>query len=151
MATAAAHHTARAQADGSADEAARTAAYEGVFDAAVAAEQSIANQAMNASVFFRWARKPGEPVKKTTGDQSLNLHEIIAEKKKRAGSEEDGKPGADSPEEKNDIFIVANPAYENQRLQADEAMKEMNEERKRAVLHDPYLLVTYQLAVGMMK
>jgi hypothetical protein len=46
---------------------------------------------------------------------------------------------------------VANPAYENQRLQADKELMEMNEERKKNVLYDPYLMVAYQLAVGMIK
>jgi len=38
-----------------------------------------------------------------------------------------------------------------QRLQTDKAMKEMNEERKKVVLEDPYLMAAYQLALGMIK
>jgi carboxyl-terminal processing protease len=112
----------------------------------VAAELDIANQAMEASDYFRRARQAGGTVKKTARDRSLNLQDIIAEKK-----QEPGKATTDSVMTKNELFTVANPAVENQRLQADEAMKAMNEERKKSVLHDPYLLVTYQLAAGMMK
>ena len=112
----------------------------------VAAEQGIANQAIDANDYFRRARQAGGTGKKTARDRSLNLQDIIAEKQ-----QEPGKASADSVMAKNELFTVANPAYENQRLESDEAMKAMNEERKRAVLHDPYLVVTYQLATGMMK
>jgi carboxyl-terminal processing protease len=112
----------------------------------VAAEQGIANQAMDANDYFRRARQAGGTVKKAARERSLNLQDIIAEKQ-----QEPGRATADSVMEKNALFTVANPAYENQRLQADEAMKEMNEERKSDVLHDPYLMVAYQLAAGMMK
>jgi carboxyl-terminal processing protease len=112
----------------------------------VAAEQAIANQAMDANAYFRLARQAGETGKKGARDQSLNINDIIAEKQKEAGG-----ATADSALKKNEIFTVASPAYENQRLQADETMKRMNEERKSVMLHDPYLMVAYQVAEGMMK
>lgn len=111
----------------------------------VAAEQGIASQAITASVYFQHALHAGPSTKKTTVDRSLNINDIIAEKMKNKGTGDAFKI------ENNNIFTVANPAYENQRLQSDAAMKEMNEERKNDVLQDPYLMVTYQLAVGMMK
>lgn len=48
-------------------------------------------------------------------------------------------------------FSIANPAYENQRLQTDPEWKEMNEERKNDVLHDPYITVAWQLIAPLMK
>ena len=112
----------------------------------LAAEQEIATRAMAANDYFRLARQAGGSANKAARDRSLNLQDIIAEKKQEPGEET-----KDSVMTKNELFTVANPAYEDQRLQADEAMKAMNEERKDDVLHDPYLMVTYQLAIGMMK
>jgi len=108
----------------------------------VAAEQNIANLAMDASAYFRYARQADPPPKKPAKDYSLNLNDIIA-----------GMNGKKEtvPLQQNNLFTVANLTYESGRLQADEAMKEMNEERKKTVLEDPYLMVAYQLSLGMIK
>ena len=53
--------------------------------------------------------------------------------------------------EKNSLYTVASPAYENQLLQADAALKTVTDERKKDVLSDPYLMVAYRLTAAMIK
>jgi carboxyl-terminal processing protease len=105
----------------------------------IAAEQALAAKIIDASPYFRHARETHRPAKQTAGDRSLDIDDIIAER----------KPGPAQAPEKNDLFTVASPAYELQRLQSDTALKEMNEQRKTAVMEDPYLMAAYQLAAGM--
>jgi len=103
----------------------------------------MAAKIIAASPYFQHARNVQKPAKTAAKDHSLDIKDIIAERK--------SQKIIDSATEKNNIFTVANPAYEIQRLQADAAMKEMNEERKKDVLEDPYLMAAYQLALGMIK
>jgi carboxyl-terminal processing protease len=105
----------------------------------IAAEQALAAKIIDASPYFRYARETHRPGKQTARDRSLDIDDIIAER----------KPGPAQALEKNDLFTVASPAYELQRLQSDTALKEMNEQRKTAVMEDPYLMAAYQLALGM--
>lgn len=109
----------------------------------VAAEQAIAGKILDASPYFRYARGAHKPARPAAKDHSLDINDIIAERKSWK------KP--DNITETNNIFTVANPAYELQRLQTDTVAKEMNEERKKTVLEDPYLMAAYQLALGMIK
>ncbi|HEY8972543.1 MAG TPA: S41 family peptidase [Puia sp.] len=109
----------------------------------IAAEQAMAAKIIDASPYFRHAREAQKPGKPAVKDYSLDINDIIAAKK--------GRQKTDDVTDKNTIFTVANPAYEIQRLQSDKAMKEMNEERKKDVLEDPYLIAAYQLALGMIK
>jgi hypothetical protein len=81
------------------------------------------------------------PAKKPAQDLSLYLDDIIAERKKAIAAE--GLEAADSTDKTTPPFSITNPAYENQRLQADPEWKEMNEGRKNDVLHDPYIIVAY--------
>ena len=115
----------------------------------VAAVQAVARKAMDSSSFFREAGQHPVTSKKPAQDLSLYLDDIIAERKKLIATE--GPEGADSTEKTTAAFSIANPAYENQRLQADPEWKEMNEERKNDVLHDPYITVAYQLIAPLMK
>jgi carboxyl-terminal processing protease len=108
----------------------------------IAAEQDMAAKIIEASPYFRHAREVRRRSPAAT-DHSLNINDIIAGIKAQEGS--------DIITEKNSIFTVDNPAYEIQRLQTDDAMKEMNEERKKTVLEDPYLMAAFQLALGMTK
>ncbi|HXB96266.1 MAG TPA: hypothetical protein VNU70_13940, partial [Puia sp.] len=112
----------------------------------VAAEQTIANQAIANSLFFRKTSATATPGKPEQKDLSLNLGDIVAEKKKSV-------PGSasDTATEKNKLYTVANPAYENQRLQADGDLREIDEERKTDVLEDAYIRVAYLLTAGMIK
>jgi len=114
----------------------------------VAAEKTIATQSMSTNTFFHQAAGFAKPAKEEWKRYSLNVSDIVAEKKAADTSD---MAASDSAEVKNTIYTVANPAYENQRLQADKELMEMNEERKKNVLYDPYLMVAYQLAVGMIK
>jgi len=109
----------------------------------IAAEQAMAAKIIDASPWFQHAKEAHRPTKEKATDHSLDLNDIIAERK--------ALKQTDTVTEKNNIFTVANPAYELQRLQTDKAMKEMNEERKKVVLDDPYLMAAYQLALGMTK
>jgi len=109
----------------------------------IAAEQAIAAKIIDGSPYFQHARQVSKPARSVAKDHSLDINDIIAERKSQKTK--------DNVPEKNDIFTVANPAYELQRLQTDKAMKEMNEERKKIVLEDPYLMAAYQLALGMIK
>ncbi|GGA97187.1 S41 family peptidase [Puia dinghuensis] len=143
----------------------------------VEAERVIATQAMSGMAFFKAASGTSHDgageghggaggasggtgaaggangngrERKTESDRSLNLDDLVAEK--RAASRGVAlAAGGKKEEEKNVLYTVSNPAYENQRLQADATLKEMNEERKKDVLYDPYLLVAYQLVAGMIK
>jgi carboxyl-terminal processing protease len=109
----------------------------------IAAEQDMAKLAMDANAYFRYVRQASPSSQKTSKDHSLNLNDIIAARNEKKDT---------IPTQENKLVTVANPAYESGRLiQADEATKEMNEERKKTVLEDPYLMVTYQLAAGMIK
>jgi carboxyl-terminal processing protease len=113
----------------------------------VAAEKTIATTSMSTNEYFRQAagfKKADNPAWRR---YSLNVNDIIAEKK----AAELPVGSADTTAEKNTIYTVASPAYENQRLQADKELADMNEARKKDVLYDPYLMVAYQLAVGMIK
>lgn len=96
-------------------------------------ERAIAEKAMNDIPFFKETRV-ATPDKRTVRDRPLNLDALIAEMKT-------GKQEEKEPEEKNDLYTVGTPAYE----------KPADEERKKDVLYDPYLLVAYQLVIGMIK
>lgn len=122
----------------------------------VAAEQAIARQAMAGSLYFRTTSASGRPAasdqpsgrsEQPRKDLSLNLADLVAEKKKAVAA---ASP-PDTAEEKNTIYKVENPGYENQRIQADADLKEINEERKEDVLDDPYILIAYLVAADMMK
>jgi carboxyl-terminal processing protease len=114
----------------------------------IAALQTAARTAMDSSTFFREAGQHPLPAKKPEQDLSLYLDDIMAERKK----EEDATTApADVADKTKPLFSITNPAYENQRLQADPEWKEMNEERKNDVLHDPYIIVAYQLVAPLMK
>ena len=74
----------------------------------VATEQTIANEAISTNAsFFGSTSATSTPAKNEQKDLSLNLGDIVAEKKK-------GIPGSASDEstEKNKLYTVANPAYE---------------------------------------
>jgi carboxyl-terminal processing protease len=114
----------------------------------VAAEKSIATQSMSTNTFFKQVTGFTRPAKAAWRSYSLNVNDIVREKK---AAEAPGTAAPDTAEQKNTIYTVSNPAYEKQRLQADKELTEMNEERKKDVLYDPYLMVAYQLAIGMIK
>jgi len=115
----------------------------------VAALQAVARKAMDSSSFFREASQHPLPAKKPAQDLSLYLDDIIAVRKKEIAAE--GAVEADSSDKTTPAFSITNPAYENQRLQADPEWRQMNEERKNDVLHDPYIIVAYQLVAPLMK
>jgi carboxyl-terminal processing protease len=116
----------------------------------VAAEKSIATQSMSESAFFRTAVGIPKASKEEWRSYLLNVEELVKEKKAAVALASVGSV-SDTALEKNTIYTVANPAYEHQRLQADKELAEMNEERKKDVLYDPYLMVAFKLAVGMIK
>ena len=115
----------------------------------VADEKTIATQAMGSSVFFKQAGAAIKPVKEEWRAYSLNITDIIAEKK--AAEKTSAAADTSTAVPTNNLFTVANPAYENQRLQSDKELQEINEERKKNVLYDPYLKIAYALAAGMIK
>jgi len=91
----------------------------------IAAEQGIAMQALEASTWFQHAHNAGQPAEKTAGDQSLNLQEILAGRAKKETT---------NPVQENKLFTVTGPSHGLERVQTD-----------------PYLRVTYQVALGMIK
>jgi carboxyl-terminal processing protease len=114
----------------------------------IAQERAIAAQAMSRMDYFK-AVASLETIgreKKVIKDKPLNLDELIAEAREAKNSD-DGK----EEEDQNELFTVSNPVYENQLLQSDAMLKEMNEERKKEVLYDPYLKVAFQLVVALIK
>jgi carboxyl-terminal processing protease len=110
----------------------------------IAEEKTIATQAMADLPYFQEAAAAPPPAAKTEKDESLNLADIL-KANKTAGA------APDTAEEKNNLYTVANPAYENQVLQANQELQAINEERKKDVLYDPYLIVAFRLTAGMIK
>lgn len=108
----------------------------------IADEQTVATRAMADLPFFR--QTAPAPVSKAWKDESLNPDELLKEKKNAA-------PAEDTTDEKNNLYTVANPAYDNQLLGADRDLQAVNEERKKDVLYDPYLIVAYRLTAAMIK
>ena len=115
----------------------------------IADEQAIAGKVTASMPFFKHAAETARPAKKQWQSYSLNLQDLVREK--QTANREETASATDTTEEKNTVYTVANPSYETQRLEADKLVKEMNEERKKTVLYDPYLIVAYQLAAGMIK
>jgi carboxyl-terminal processing protease len=115
----------------------------------IADEQAIAGKVIANMAFFKKAGATARPAEQLWRSYSLNLQDLVREK--LAGAKEETASEPDTTVEKNIVYTVANPAYETQRLEADKLVKEMNEERKKTVLNDPYLIVAYQLATGMIK
>jgi carboxyl-terminal processing protease len=111
----------------------------------IADEKTVAIQAMADLTFFKEAAAgQAMPTTKQSKDESLNLSEILKEKKTAAVAE-------DTTTEKNTVYTVANPAYENLLLQTSKELQAINEERKKDVLYDPYLIVAYRLTAAMIK
>lgn len=122
--------------------------YQALAPLPIATLQAAARKAMDSSSFFREANLHPLPAKKPQQDLSLYLDDIIAERKKAIA---ESSAAAEDTDKTTPGFSIANPAYENQRLQADPEWKEMNEERKKDMLHDPYIIVAYQLIAPFMK
>lgn len=108
----------------------------------IAAEQAIADRAIEASAYFKYAGQAARPASKKGKDYSLNPDDIIAVKNEKKDID---------IIQKNQLFTVANLAYEERRLQTDETVKTLNETKKKTVLQDPYLMIAYQLAAGLIK
>lgn len=108
----------------------------------IADEKTVATQTMAGMPFFQ--QTTAAPATKQWKDESLNINELIKDKKNTSSTE-------DTTTEKNSLYTVASPAYENQLLQADAALKTVTEERKKDVLADPYLIVAYRLTAAMIK
>jgi carboxyl-terminal processing protease len=109
----------------------------------IADEKTVATQAMADLPYFHQA--PPAPAVKQWKDESLNPGEILKEKKSATVARDT------TATEKNTLYTVANPAYENQLLQADKELQTVNEDRKKDVLYDPYLIVAYRLTAAMIK
>jgi hypothetical protein len=75
------------------------------------------------------------------------------EKGEGKGEGKRGEKGEDSTDvsEKNTVFIVANHAYEQKRVDADHDLKETNDERRSNLLNDPYIKLAYALLTVMGK
>jgi carboxyl-terminal processing protease len=110
----------------------------------VDAEKTIATQAMAELKYFRQTALARTPGTKQEKDQSLNLADI-AQQLQAANTT------ADTSQDKNTLYTVDNPAYEKLLLQSDQELQIINEERKKDVLYDPYLMVAYRLTAGMIK
>ncbi|MDP4215948.1 MAG: hypothetical protein Q8927_07080 [Bacteroidota bacterium] len=115
---------------------------------AIAAAAAIARREMDSSAYFREAQaRNGEGKEKVKKDISLLLDDAWQERKREA--QEDGRINGEG--RKNGAFAVANHAYEQKRVDADLDLKEVNEERKKNVLQDPYIQIAYQLLASMEK
>jgi carboxyl-terminal processing protease len=108
----------------------------------IAEEKMVATRAIADMPFFQQATPA--PVSNQWKDESLNLSELLKEKNT-------DKTMEDTTAEKNNLYTVANPAYDNQLLGSDAALQAVNEERKKDVLYDPYLIVAYRLTAAMIK
>ena len=119
----------------------------------IADEKTVATQAMADLEFFKEATAGQAAAEKAAAtptavkpgkDESLNLNDILKAKKTATVAE-------DTTMDKNIVYTVANPAYENQLLQTSKELQAINEERKKDVLDDPYLIVAYRLTAAMIK
>ncbi|HEV2480015.1 MAG TPA: S41 family peptidase [Puia sp.] len=108
----------------------------------IADERTVATHAIADLPFFQ--QTAPAPASNRWKDESLNLAELLKEKNTDKTTE-------DTTEEKNNLYTVANPAYDNQLLGSDAALQAVNEERKKDVLYDPYLIVAYRLTAAMIK
>jgi len=115
----------------------------------IAAEQAVARKAMDSSTFFVEARQHPSPVKKEARDISLYGDDILAARKSQIAAED--VPAEQQNDKRTPVFSITNPAYENQRLLADPEWKEMNEERIKEMMADPYINVAYQLISPLIK
>jgi hypothetical protein len=104
---------------------------------------------MDSSLFFTQARQHASPLKQQPRDYSLYLDDLVTEGKKKQA--EEGGTTLSVQSERTPPFNILNPAYENQRSQADPDWKTMNEERKKDVLRDPYIAVAYHLIAPLIK
>jgi carboxyl-terminal processing protease len=80
-------------------------------------------------------------------DISLNWKDALQLRKKSRADEAAPEYG----ENKKEAFVVMNNAYEEQRLKANKDMLEMNDAWKAFLKKDPYLQITYGLALLMIK
>jgi hypothetical protein len=95
------------------------------------------------------ARQHPSPVKKEARDISLYGDDILAARKSQIAAED--VPAEQQNDKRTPVFSITNPAYENQRLLADPEWKEMNEERIKEMMADPYINVAYQLISPLIK
>lgn len=116
----------------------------------VAAAESVAQKEIDSSAYFKEALKHGEQVKNAgiQKDISLLLADHLQEMKKPAAT---ATPSVGATPGQTSAFTVANQAYEKQRLLADNDLEEMNEERKRDLMSDPYVRVAYRVLLAMTK
>ena len=108
----------------------------------IADEKTVATQTMAGMTFFQQTASTASS--KQWKDESLNINDLLRDKKNTTTTK-------DTTTEKNSLYTVASPAYENQLLQADAALKTVTDERKKDVLSDPYLMVAYRLTAAMIK
>lgn len=108
----------------------------------IADEKMVATRAIADMPFFQ--QTTAAPASKQWKDESLNPAELLKEKNTDKATE-------DTTAEKNNLYTVANPAYDNPLLGSDAALQAVNEERKKDVLSDPYLIVAYRLTAAMIK
>jgi carboxyl-terminal processing protease len=113
----------------------------------VAAATAIVGKELDSSAYFREAQaRNGDGKNKLKKDISLLLDDAWQDRKREA-RENGGKSGSGESggSGKNGAFLVANHAYEQKRVDTDHDLKEVNEERKKNVLMDPYIKIAYQL------
>lgn len=108
----------------------------------IADEKMVATKAIADMPFFQQTTPAA--ASKQWKDESLNPAELLKEK-------DTDKTTEDTAAEKNNLYTVANPAYDNQLLGSDKELQAINEERKKDVLYDPYLIVAYRLTAAMIK
>lgn len=108
----------------------------------LADERMVAVRAIADMPFFQ--QTTPTPASNKWKDESLDLAELL----KRKDYE---KATADTTAEKNNLYTVANPVYDDQLLGSDAVLQAVNEERKKDVLYDPYLIVAYRLTAAMIK
>jgi carboxyl-terminal processing protease len=131
----------------------------------VAAAAAMAKKEMDSSDYFKEARKATMIARVVLQkDISLFLDDSWQERKKEeeesgegsrgeSGEGGRGESGEDSTDggEKNKVFIVANHAYEQKRIDADHDLRETNDERRSNLLNDPYIKLAYSLLTVMGK
>jgi hypothetical protein len=116
----------------------------------VAAATMMAKKQIDSSSYFKEAlAEEGQSNKAASRkDISLYLDEVWLEKKKMA-ADTAVKDQADRSD-KNTV-LVDNHSFEKKRLAADHDLQEINDQRKKDLLEDPYIKMAYQLLTVMGK
>ncbi|MFT3700784.1 MAG: carboxy terminal-processing peptidase [Agriterribacter sp.] len=113
---------------------------------AIASLQQVGNNEIANNEFFTALSKyiVSQKSKKTIVDIPLNIN---AAKQLYNADDRNKKPETKA----DNFFTVANNAYDEERIKIDNDSKEINDQWKQSLEKDPYIKVTYKIALQLIK